>query len=87
MTSQSSVTGRIGPLSVECPHMASIAPILLTPDEAADLCRVTRATVYRWARDGIIPAVHVGGSRGSLRIPRAALEQHLTPEHTGSPSP
>jgi excisionase family DNA binding protein len=47
---------------------------LLTVDETADLARVTRGTIYRWARAGVIPAVRIGGS---LRIPRAEFEHRL----------
>ena len=33
---------------------------LLTPHEAATLLRVTPSTVYRWVRDGSLPAVRLG---------------------------
>jgi excisionase family DNA binding protein len=42
----------------------------LTAQEVADRLRVHRRTIYRWARDGRLPAVRVGGA---WRIPRSAV--------------
>jgi excisionase family DNA binding protein len=35
-------------------------PHLLLPTEAATLLRINRATVYRYARDGVLASVRVG---------------------------
>jgi excisionase family DNA binding protein len=47
---------------------------LLTPAEAAAELRVSRETIYRWARTGMVPTVRVGGS---LRIPSKLLVSQL----------
>jgi excisionase family DNA binding protein len=39
---------------------------LLTPDEAAKLCKVDSRTIYRYIKDGRLPAYKV--SRKALRI-------------------
>lgn len=33
---------------------------LLTPSEVANLCRVARSTVSRWAQDGTLTSVRLG---------------------------
>jgi len=35
-------------------------PRLLTPEEVADLLRVSRRTVYNWFRSGQLPAMRIG---------------------------
>lgn len=47
---------------------------LLTVTEAAEALRLNRATVWRWAKDGKIPAVRVGRA---WRISEAAVEKLL----------
>ena len=42
----------------------------ITLDEAAQLLRVSRRTVQRWVRDGLLPATSVGRVR---RVKRADL--------------
>lgn len=48
---------------------------LLTAEEVAPLFRVTPATIYRWATDGVIPKVKVGGT---VRFRRSDIEAVLT---------
>ena len=47
-------------------------PALLTCPELASALRVEDSTVYRWARDGVIKSVRVGGI---VRVPAAELER------------
>jgi excisionase family DNA binding protein len=49
---------------------------LLTPEEAARLLRTTRNTIYRWCRDGKLPARKVGGV---WRIPGSTLRAAPVP--------
>ena len=35
-------------------------PQFLTPEEVADLLRVSRRTVYNWLRAGQLPAIRIG---------------------------
>lgn len=46
---------------------------LLTYEEAAALLRISPNTLRSWVREGRIPAVHLGRTRGTTRIHRAAL--------------
>lgn len=46
--------------------------LLLRPDEAAELLQVSRSKIYALVNQGRIPAVRL---TGSVRIPRAPLEQ------------
>ena len=50
---------------------------LLTPDQAADLLGISRATVYRMIRERQIEVVRVGTGRGRARITRRALVDGL----------
>ena len=47
---------------------------LLFPEEAKDILKVSRATVYRLADSGALPSVRIGGA---LRITRLGLENYL----------
>lgn len=49
---------------------------LLTAAEVASLLRVTSPTIYRWADDGTLPSVRVGGV---VRFRRADIEAALAP--------
>ena len=49
---------------------------LLTAQEAADLLKVKKATVYEMVKRGQIPAVKIGKQ---VRIARGDLERMLTP--------
>ena len=45
------------------------SPHFLTVAEVADMCRVSRMTVYRWVHAGDLPAVRFGKS---FRVPQEA---------------
>jgi excisionase family DNA binding protein len=47
-------------------------PVLLTCPEFAAALRVEDSTAYRWARDGVVSSVRVGGV---VRIPAGELER------------
>lgn len=49
---------------------------LLTPAEVASRLRVSRASVSRWAKDGVLKPIRVGGT---LRFRRADVEALLAP--------
>jgi excisionase family DNA binding protein len=49
-------------------------PILLTPDEVADMLRIGRSHAYNLLRSRAIPTVHLGRS---LRVRRVDLEAWL----------
>lgn len=53
---------------------------LLTTVEVAELLRVHRQTIIRWAQDGTIPAIRVGRD---WRFRRSDVEQLLTPVTPG----
>ncbi len=48
----------------------------LWPSEVAQLCHVSRTTVYRWIKRGEIPVLL---QRKPFRIPRSALRKILSP--------
>jgi excisionase family DNA binding protein len=50
---------------------------LLLVSEAALILRRRKADVYKMVKDGTIPSVNVGGSRGT-RIPESALCSNLS---------
>lgn len=51
--------------------MADSTPTrFLTVAEVAELCRVSRMTVYRWVHAGELPAVRFGKS---FRVPESAI--------------
>jgi excisionase family DNA binding protein len=62
---------------------------LLRITEAAERLNVSRASVYRWAHDGRLPAVQLGGPGSPLRIPADELDQWLFAdlEAPGGPPP
>ena len=37
-----------------------LTPQLLTPDEAAEVCRVSTKTIYRWVKSGDLKAIRLG---------------------------
>src|SRR5215218_7852673 len=61
----------------------SAAPLLLTPEEAAELLRLGRTTVYALMKAGEIHAVHIGRS---CRISRAELERYVRRLEAPTPS-
>lgn len=48
--------------------------VFLTPDEVATMYRVTRNSVQRWIRAGILPALQVGNQ---YRIRQADLDSFV----------
>ena len=49
-------------------------PLLLTPEEAAEMVAIGRTKLYALLRVGAIESVRIGGSR---RIPADALEAYV----------
>ena len=49
-------------------------PLLLTPEEAADVLRIGRTTIYALMKAGELHAVHIGRS---CRLSRAELERYV----------
>ena len=60
-----------GPMQLT-PHTPRAA--MLTPAQVAAAFQVEPSTVYRWARDGVLPAVRIAGT---VRIPADALERQV----------
>lgn len=54
----------------------SDVPDLLTPAEVATRLRVSRASVSRWAKDGVLKPIRIGGT---LRFRRADVDALLVP--------
>ena len=52
---------------------------LLTTNEVAELARVSRQTVWRWAEDGVLPAA-VELPSGQRRFRRSDVEDLLRPK-------
>jgi len=48
--------------------------MLLTVEEMAERMRLRPATVYRFIRDGVLPAVHLGRV---VRVPASGLEASI----------
>jgi excisionase family DNA binding protein len=63
-----------GPVSSE--------PVLLTPEEAAQVLRVGRTTIYALMKAGDLRGVHIGRS---CRLSRAELERYV--RHLEAPEP
>jgi excisionase family DNA binding protein len=59
-------------------------PLLLTPEEAAQVLRVGRTTLYALMRDGDLRPVHIGRS---CRLSRAELERYVDLLMAVGPSP
>jgi putative molybdopterin biosynthesis protein len=55
--------------------MVIAEPALMTPREAAEALRVSRSKVYALIASGRLPSTRI---TGSVRIPRAALEQYIS---------
>ena len=58
--------------------------LLLTTEEAADLLRVGRTTIYALIKSGTLHPVHIGRS---CRISRAELERYVRQLETPQPVP
>src|SRR5262245_58397653 len=52
--------------------------VLYTVEEAARLLGISASTVYRWAREGELRTVPVGGR---MTVPASSLEQLLGPDN------
>ena len=61
---------------------ASSDPLLLTPEEAAEVLRVGRTTIYALMKAGDLHAVHIGRC---CRLSRAELERYV--RHLEAPEP
>ena len=57
-------------------------PLLLTPEEAAEVLRIGRTTVYALMRAGDLRPVHIGRS---CRVSRAELQRYV--DRLESPAP
>lgn len=57
--------------------MSAVNPDDLRPRQVADLCHVTRDTVYDWITSGRLRAYRLGGS---WRVTRADLDAFAQPE-------
>lgn len=61
------------------------ATVYLTPAEAAEMIRISRASLYRWAADDpTFPALRVGRT---VRVPRERLERWLRSREQGRGRP
>jgi excisionase family DNA binding protein len=61
----------------ETPERVLHAPPLLTVEEAAQVARVARSTIWKRVRSGEIPAIRVGSRTGPIRIPTAEYIEWL----------
>ena len=63
---------------METPHLirdtTATEALLLTPEEAADVLRVGRTTVYALIKAGELHSVHIGRS---CRLSRTELERYV----------
>ena len=58
--------------------------LLLTPEEAAEVLRVGRTTIYALMKAGELHGIHIGRS---CRISRAELERYVRHMETPKPAP
>ncbi|WP_222272460.1 helix-turn-helix domain-containing protein [Modestobacter marinus] len=65
-------------------QMTTCDPLLLTPEEAAQVLCVGRTTLYALIRDGDLRPVHIGRS---CRLSRAELERYVDRLMTVGPAP
>jgi excisionase family DNA binding protein len=56
---------------------------LMTAQEVADYFRVSRVTVWRWCKEGIIPAFRIGRNWRIRRDKLADLEEILNADSLG----
>ena len=71
--------------------IAGTTPQFFSVDEAAIILNVSKKMVYRWIKEGKLPAFRVDGSPRSTRISRAALEKFIQQyttsfQHSTSPN-
>jgi len=55
----------------------------LTPQEAAEILKVSKNTIYKLLREGFIPSVQIGRRH---RITRASLDALASPPTMGPPT-
>lgn len=61
---------------------------LLDVDETSTLLSVSRWTLYRWAKLGLVPSVRLGAAKNApLRFPVRALERWVREQRTRQPAP
>ena len=56
---------------------------LMTAQEVADYFRVSRVTVWRWCKEGVLPAFRIGRSWRIRRDKLAELEELLNADNRG----
>jgi excisionase family DNA binding protein len=61
--------------------MSDTIPALVTADVLADAFHVSPQTVYRWASEGVVPSIRVGGS---IRFDVLAVAEALTKPRKGT---
>ena len=60
--------------SERLPEVRTADPLLLTPEEAAQVLRLGRTTIYALIKEGALRPVHIGRS---CRLSRAELERYV----------
>ncbi len=65
--------------------MMLVGPPLLRVQEAAQLLKVSKWTIYRWVEEGRLSATKIG--RGSLRIFRSSLNGLIDRQRVDPPVP
>ena len=70
-------------MPTEHPQPRETPPLLLTTEEAADVLRIGRTTVYALIKEGQLRPVHIGRS---CRISRAELERYVSRLDTPPPA-
>ena len=65
------------------PDRLATTALLLTPEEAAEVLRVGRTTIYTLMKAGDLRPVHIGRS---CRLPRAELERYVRGLEAPAPS-
>jgi excisionase family DNA binding protein len=63
---------------------ASSDPLLLTPEEAAEVLRVGRTTIYALMKAGDLHGIHIGRS---CHLSRAELERYVRQMEAPDPAP
>jgi excisionase family DNA binding protein len=70
-------------------ELGAVAPLLYTPEQAAEVINTSRTTLFALMRSGDIASVKIGRSR---RIPHDALAEYVNrlrmeKGHSSSPTP